>query len=306
MAEPLQTFEARRHRLLLVEDNAQALRLLSLLARRVGYVFDTAVDGEQAYEMLLASPPDQYSAIVSDRMMPKLDGLALLQTVKAHSDYQHIPFILQTALSDSASIQEGIQAGAFYYLTKPLDLAVVESVLEAAVADFEAHKALRSELGTMADSLALMEQARFCYKTTAQAKTLAVLLSKLTAEPRKTVVGLYELMVNSVEHGNLGITYDEKTRLIANKTLLDEVERRAALPENLDKLVRVEVALTQDEMAVEIDDMGQGFAYQDYLQFSPERMMDNHGRGIMIANGVGFRQLEYRNGGRTVYCRIPR
>lgn len=300
------SIEPARHRILLVDDHPQAMKLLTMLAKKAGYQYETAADGAEALDKVTSAKPGYFSAIVSDRMMPKMDGMALLKTIKQNSDYQHIPFILQTALSDADSVQEGIKAGAFYYLTKPLNLDVVEKVIASAIIDFEAHTALMGELETVKDSFALIEEATFQFKTVSEAKKLAAAISILAEKPAKAVLGLYELMVNAVEHGNLGITYDEKTRLIQTHTLIEEIKRRQRLPENADKRVRIRLKIDTECLQVEITDMGQGFDFEPYLTFSPERMMDNHGRGIMIANGIGFRHLEYRNQGRTVLCELNR
>jgi hypothetical protein len=54
----------------------------------------------------------------------------------------------------------------------------------------------------------------------------------LLPEPRSAVYGLNELLINAVEHGNLGITYDEKIKLVVEGRLESEIERRLALPQN--------------------------------------------------------------------------
>ncbi|MDX1796605.1 MAG: response regulator [Hydrogenovibrio sp.] len=292
------------HRILLVEDNPTALKLLSQLMEKAGYAYESAVDGQQAYERLQAVDPNYFSAIISDRMMPEMDGLTLLKKLKEDTSRQHIPFIMQTALADSASVQEGILAGAFYYLTKPLDIEVVEKVVESAVHDFQNHKELLEQLGFVSDSLLLMKSARFAYRTPQECKGLATLLSQLAQNPEKTVIGLYELMVNAVEHGNLGISYEEKTRLIESKSWSKEIDARLQEAENQAKKVTVEVQVEKSDFVVKISDMGEGFDYEQYLKVSPERLLDNHGRGIMMASSVGFSQMEYQDNGRTVFCRI--
>lgn len=294
------------HCLLLVDDNPSALKLLERLANHSGYKYEVAKDGEEALNKVLASPPDYYSAIISDYMMPKLDGLEFLKAVKKEPTYQHIPFILQTALNDSDSVQLGLSEGAYYYLTKPLDLSVVDKIIRSAINDYEAHKELVKQVSVVTDALLLAEQINFKYKTTAEAKKIAVLVSKMSSEPTRTVVGIYELMVNSVEHGNLGISYQEKTELIDSKSLIDEVNRRLTLTEYKDKTVLVKVSIEDDFIDVVISDMGEGFDFEQYIEFSPERLMDNHGRGIMMANNVGFEKMHYFDEGRSVLCRINR
>jgi len=50
--------------------------------------------------------------------------------------------------------------------------------------------------------------------------------------------------------------------------------------------------------------MGAGFDFEQYLVFSPERLTDSHGRGIMIANATCFKSMQFSHGGRTVTCTL--
>lgn len=293
-------------RFLLVDDTPAALKLLSLMIDSMGWTFDTAVDGEQAWQKIQAHSADYYSIIISDWLMPKLDGLGLLTKLKQDRERRHIPLILQTALADKVSMQQGLSAGAFYYLTKPLDMALIQSVIESALKDAQTHRQLRQELCKITQSFLCVRQADFEFKTRQQAQGLSILLAGLTADAEESVVGLFELMINAIEHGNLGITYDEKTELINQNRLYEEVDARLNQEQYANKYVSLHVEVTRTSINISIRDMGQGFDFEQYLSFSLERALDNHGRGIMMANNAGFERLEYRDGGREVYCVIPR
>ncbi len=296
----------KNSRLLLIDDTPTALKLLSLMVETMGWQFDTAVDGVDALEKINAQPADYYSVIVSDWMMPKMNGLELLKTLKTDPTRRHIPVIMRTALADNQSIKTGLEAGAFYYLTKPLDMSIVQSVIAAAIKDSSAHFSLRSELGKITRSFGLVKQARFSYKNLDEVRGLSTLIACLACNAEDVVVGLFELMVNAVEHGNLGITYDEKTALIDNERLSEEIAHRLTLDEYRDKAVTVDLNVTGDEVEVTIRDQGNGFDFANYLEFSMERALDNHGRGIMMANHSGFNSMEYLDGGRTVRCVITK
>ena len=289
-------------KLLIVDDTPAALKLLGMMVDSMGYEFDSAEDGEQALAMIESQAPDYYSVIVSDWLMPKLDGIGLLKKLKSDKQLRHIPVILQTALADSDKVQQGLNEGAFYYLTKPLDMDLVQSVIASAVKDAKNHRALRAELSKITQSFSALQKGEFHYKTIEQAQGLSLLVASLTAEPEDSVVGLFELMVNAVEHGNLGITYQEKTELIEQGRLPDEVAQRLEDPAYKDKWVTLNVNIDDEQVNVVITDMGEGFDFEEYLTFSMERALDNHGRGIMMANSAGFNELEYSMGGRCVKC----
>ncbi len=86
-------------------------------------------------------------------------------------------------------------------------LAIVGTPLQ----DAASKKKLRAEVSKHRGVMGLMEEARFRLCTFEEAKNLAFLIANCFPDPRSAVYGLNELLINAVEHGNLGITYDEKS-----------------------------------------------------------------------------------------------
>ena len=103
---------------LVVEDNKTLRRLLEY---RLGKVYDVAVaeNGQRALAAVEDRVPD---LIVSDIMMPVMDGFALLAALRSDPATQAIPFIFLTAKSDDLSRQKGLRKGVDDYLTKPFDV----------------------------------------------------------------------------------------------------------------------------------------------------------------------------------------
>ena len=114
------------------------------------------------------------------------------------------------------------------------------------------------------------------------------------------VFGLTELLVNAVEHGNLGITYEEKTRLREQGRWEEEVASRLAAPEYAEKQVRVSYSRERDQIRVRIEDEGQGFEWQRYVDMDLERAFDTHGRGIAMSRMISFDDVQYLGVGNTV------
>ncbi len=92
-----------------------------------------------------------------------------------------------------------------------------------------------------------------------------------------------EMMINAVEHGNLGITYEEKSRLLETDDVMGEVERRLNDPTYQDKKGFVEIKEFDDETVVFICDEGKGFAWKDYLDKDLSTIKGLHGRGISLS-----------------------
>ena len=111
------------------------------------------------------------------------------------------------------------------------------------------------------------------------------------------------MLVNAIEHGNLGIDFHEKSRLKEQDCWQQEVERRLALPENREKYVRIEIARVGAEWEFLIADQGEGFAWADFLEFSPERAFAPNGRGIVLARQLAFSSMEFEGGGNCVRVR---
>lgn len=106
-----------RARILLADDNADmrayVVRLLS-----TNFDVETAEHGESALHMAQQSPPD---LVLSDVMMPRLDGIGLLRALRADPRTRSIPVILLSARAGDESRLDGIEAGADDYLVKPFD-----------------------------------------------------------------------------------------------------------------------------------------------------------------------------------------
>ena len=222
------------------------------------------------------------------------------QLAKEQEHLRMVPVIMQTALAGRDQILEGIRAGAYYYLTKPYDVDMLRSVVRTAVADHQGYRELQSQVKKGFDSLRLLEKAVFTFQTVEQARDLGTLLANACPDPSATVIGLTELLINAVEHGNLGITYEDKSRLSDSGAWNDEVCRRLAMPEHATKRAEVSFERGAGQLRFTIRDQGRGFDWKRYLQVDPQRAFDTHGRGIAMANRLSFSHIEYRGCGNEV------
>jgi anti-sigma regulatory factor (Ser/Thr protein kinase) len=142
------------------------------------------------------------------------------------------------------------------------------------------------------------------FQTLQEAHRVSLAVAQRLPNPYAVAQGLSELMINAIEHGNLGITYEEKTRLLLDGTWEAEIKRRLALPENREKYATLEYMAHPHEHVLIIRDQGCGFDWKHYLEFPPERALDPNGRGIAISKSFAFSNIEYQGNGNTVVCRI--
>jgi len=102
--------------LLVADDNADMRDHIVRLLRPIGYEVATVADGETALESMRARKPD---LLISDVMMPGLDGFGLLQEIRADPDLRATPVLMLSARAGEEATVDGIEAGADDYLTKP-------------------------------------------------------------------------------------------------------------------------------------------------------------------------------------------
>jgi DNA-binding response OmpR family regulator len=286
----------------LVVDDEQALRVvLRKMLEDEGVGVLTAADGDEA-QVILQANPESISAVVLDWLMPKLTGIELLRWMKTQQNIEHIPVIMLTALDDPERIREGIDAGAFYYLIKPFDKTLLQSILRAAVFDFHSTRHLLEKLRHYEKPITFLEEGTFRFRTLQEAEQVAVMIASATPDPEHAMV-IAELLMNAIEHGNLGITYAEKGQLIDENVWQTEVERRLALPENANKDVLVRMKRLDGQLQIEIEDQGPGFDFERFLTIDKSRLFDNHGRGIAIA--ASALNLQFLGSGNRLLVTVP-
>ncbi len=288
-------------KILLVDDSPGHI---SLLGGVLGDDYDLLVanNGREALDLVDQEVPD---LILLDVVMPGMDGYEVCHRLKSNSATKDIPVVFTTANTAVEEVVKGLEAGASYYLTKPIDTKLLRAVVKSVLTE-QAESRVLQEKTQEASTIPcnFLDSGSFSIRTTDEAHDLAVLLSQLCPDPIKSVLGFGELLVNAVEHGNLGITYAEKTKLFENDCWNEEVERRLNLPENRDKRVRVQYETVGDERHFLIVDEGEGFDWKPYLEIDPNRVFDSHGRGIAMASKVGFGIIEYRNKGNEVLVTV--
>lgn len=290
-------------RLLVADDEPFALSFIFTLLKNEDYQIMAACDGLEAW-MLLESSPEAYDAVILDRKMPGLDGMGVLARMRAHEVLKTVPVIFQTSMDDERDILDGFKAGVDYYLTKPYNKDMLLAVVKTAVNNYAVYKSLQQDVRQTIDALRLMTKGSFEFRTMEEARTLASLLAGVSPNSDRTAIGLWELMFNALEHGNLGITYEEKSRLIEKDTWYAEVLRRMALPENAVKKVFVEFEHSENELRFLIRDEGSGFDWESFLELKPERAFEPNGRGIYMARTLSFDRLEYPGAGNEVLAVI--
>lgn len=114
-------------KILLIEDDPDIRELVAIYLRREAYQVDLAVTAEQGLELLRRS---EYDMLISDIMLPGMDGLTLAQSVRSRSD---LPILFMTSKKTPQDIVAGLGAGGDDYVTKPFEPEVLVARVQAAL-----------------------------------------------------------------------------------------------------------------------------------------------------------------------------
>ncbi len=294
-------------RVLAVDDEEYNLEILVKHLEKGGYSVAQAKDGGEAWEYLQKHPLD-VQVVLLDKMMPKMNGMEVLRRMKEHPQLKNITVIMQTASVGTKEVVEGIKAGAYYYLTKPYPAEVLMSIVDAAARDYVQNNELKNEVDKNDRVMAITKYSEFEYRTLGEARALAAHIGSFFPDSSRIVVSLASLMINAVEHGNLGIGYDKKLELLTEgkSDWEEEISKRVASPENAGKCVRVSMKREGNKTMVHIKDQGKGFNWKPYLDFDPSRITDPNGRGIAMAHIMSPGCIAYvGNGSEVVYTIDP-
>ena len=288
-------------RILLVDDEPMNLDVMSAILQEEPYHLTQVTSGNQALEVLRRSAKG-FDVIVLDRMMADMNGLEVMAELKMHEAFQWIPVIMATAAGSPQEICEGIETGVFFYLVKPFDAHTLVRMVRAALAERMKWVAIQRSLSAPLHSVQFLQQGQFHIRTMEEAYALAIFLAQGCQEPDKVAFGLNELLCNAVEHGNLGIDFEEKTRLQAENRWEEELAYRMTLQENLLKTVRVQLERIPEGLTFLIVDEGPGFDWTQYEGLHPERLLESHGRGIAMAKAMSFQKMKFLGKGNQVWC----
>jgi DNA-binding NtrC family response regulator len=161
---------AIQERVLIVEDDAAARAGLEQLVKAWGFIAESAADGEEALEKVTSFRP---AIVITDMVMPRMDGLALLRALQQQG--ADVTTLLLTAQGTVETAVEAMKEGAYDYLTKPVDLKRLKILLDKIVERLDTVrevKALRRQLrehGTFGPLIGSAPEMRKLYQIIEQA-----------------------------------------------------------------------------------------------------------------------------------------
>lgn len=240
--------DTKHHSILAVEDNPE---LLAFLKQHFSDSFKTvfaAANGKEALEIIGKEHPD---IVVSDVVMPLMDGFELCRRVKSDIEMSHIPVILLTARSDSDNVRLGYKLGADAYVAKPFDVDFLQTVLENQLTIREQIR-IRYQSQT---STPQPQEITFSKADEDFVMKLNALIHKHIAEPKLNVAFI------AVEMGMSRSSLYNKMKELLNIGVNDYINRL-----KLEKAA--EMLISQPEISIADIAAGVGFSSQRYFATS--------------------------------------
>jgi CheY-like chemotaxis protein len=273
-------------KILVVDDSAVDRRIAaSLIGMGTTLSVETAANGKAALEALEQQPPD---LIVTDLQMPELDGLGLIQTVRAR--YPRVPVILMTAHGSEELAVEALEAGAASYVPKSQLPEKLIDTIEQVLALSRANRGIEQ----LAGSLVLAEFTLLLGNDAELIDPLVDAIQQLIertgfCDPTTRLrigVALEEALLNAIYRGNLEVDaeelQEERARLLEGDgaSLIDE---RRSQPPYRDRKTLVRFSLTPDEARFIVRDEGPGFDVAPLARSDdPAAITHEGGRGLVL------------------------
>lgn len=105
-------------KILIAEDDPVSRRLVTKIVEELGHIVFVSPDGRHAYETLMVN--DGFDLLISDMMMPGMDGDELVRTLRDSSRHKDLPVIIVSAVHGQREVRDLIESGVTYFLPKPV------------------------------------------------------------------------------------------------------------------------------------------------------------------------------------------
>ena len=283
-------------KVLVVEDDYSSRELLKICIEKEGYQCQTANDGMDGFNMFKKYNPD---LIISDVRMPNMNGIELLESIRKISKEVIIVFITGHGTEELAL--QALQLGANNYIKKPVDISEIRTLtnryydvikskaIQSNIVDLIRHREIEIEIDS--DMNLVQSLANYLAE-----KTGNYFDSK---EKMRIELGINELLLNAIEHGNWEISYEEKNKALLEDRISDLYTSKREDSINANKKVSVKFKQCEKFCEWIITDEGNGFDWKTIYNPLDTQLSKMNGRGILLSK-LQFDELEYLGNGNTV------
>ncbi len=284
----------RTARILLIEDEPVILELLAEGLRKKGYEVLLARDGIEGFQTYEREKPD---VVLTDIVLPGMKGTEVLRQIKGEDPEAKV--IVMTGCGSEETAIEALRGGAINYLKKPIALRELYEIIEKATRiqdseinrEFVVEESKRIVMGNQIDKIwgvvnqLVMSAENVCKK----------------AEIQELRLGLYEIIINAIEHGNLTITFEEKCQAIQQDSYQELLKERLSNPVYSPRRVTIDYHMVPGELHYIIKDEGRGFDPENPPCPDPSKnLLGPCGRGIFLTH-IYLDRVDYNRKGNEVH-----
>ena len=284
-------------KILIIDDEKPVRDVLNIALIEEGYEPYQAPDGENGFELCKTSKPD---IVLTDVMMPGIDGIEVTKRIKAQRD--DIDVVVMSGFGTEELVVNALRAGASNYIKKPIVFDELFKILDDII--FKRENRKRFEIDK---EIVQKEHKEIVIGNDVSSVWGAVnqVLFNTHAVAEQSVIeglsiGLYELLINAIEHGNLGITFEEKSKALQSNSYRELLEKRRQGVEGKKQHVTIRCDYSPEALTVEIQDHGDGFDLSTLPDMKDtESILSDHGRGILLTT-LFYDKVEYSEPGNCV------
>ncbi|MDH5753432.1 MAG: response regulator [Deltaproteobacteria bacterium] len=269
-----------------------------------------ACDGQDALEKL--KQENKIDVVVTDIRMPNMDGLEMIRLAREVDP--DMGFIVVSGHGDTDDVITALRLGARNFIRKPYSFAELEENISLEAGRYKIIREERTrrereqateQFLVSVDSMEFRLPTRLEWITPVSFRLVQMLEAVGLCDEHNRfniALALIEIITNAVEHGNMGLTSEEKRQLKSEgeQLYLDELTRRAEIDEIKEKTVSIKASVNRERAEITVSDQGLGFDYTDLPDpTDPENLFLPSGRGILLARTF-LNDVIYSGRGNTV------
>jgi len=233
--------------ILVVEDSPTQAEQLRFILEAGGFGVSVASNGKEALAHLLTHQPD---IVVSDIVMPEMDGYELCKQIRTNSNHTDMPVVLVTTLSDPTDVIKGLEVGATNFITKPYDEKFLISRIQYLIANRDLRKDSKAEMG-----ISVYFSGRTYHITAERLQILDLLLSTYENAYRQNcellaiqeeLTGLNERLEETVQERDAEIAERKKTEVALRESEERYREQNAVL-QGMNRIFRETLACDSEQ-----------------------------------------------------------
>lgn len=285
-------------KILIVDDDDITREIIENILQIDSYVLRTAINGRVGLSVFNEFNPD---LVITDIEMPDMNGLGLLAAIRKKNADTIV--LVATAHGSEEYALQALQLHANDYIKKPIDSNLLLLRVQQYAASISAKQKVREVSKFITSSELTMTFGNSYDLIYNIASYLANQAGGILAPEDLPMVqlGLAEMITNAIEHGNLGITYEMKSKALETIGGFSQlVAECMSDPQAIRRQVTVKSKINREWCEWVIQDEGEGF---DWFSLSEEltakTLMSQHGRGIMLGR-LNFNEVEYSGSGNRV------